>query len=392
MDVKLSAIMTRVLIAVILIALSGAIGWRVYNNLYPDPQFGQHPGDDVTVDVVKVTRQSVPLVLRLTGYAETEHSVAVRAQVGGVLKQVRFHEGDQVKAGQLLFVVDPQPYKILVAQAEGQVRQAEAKLEADRANAKRLKGLTGGGYVSAQDYENAAAQVKEDEAAIATSKAKLAEAQLQLDYTRIRAPIDGKSGALAYKSGNLVQTSAATPLVTINQISPILVRFDVPQSQLPAVQRYAGDGTIVVSAVQSDGTPIEADGRLVFIDNSVNQASGTVSLKARFPNVGHRIWPGQLMTVDLALTTQHDVLVVPTIAVQPGQKGNYVYTVHNDKIAVRSVDVEREYQGTSIVQGDIKPGELVVVRVPRTLKDGIAAKAHIVDMNQAIVVTSPVTP
>lgn len=377
--------MMRISIAAIVVALVGLAGWRIYHNTHPDPMGAHRRHEAMSVDVVKVQQKSVPVVLQLTGHAETEHSVAVRAQVGGVLNKVLFQEGDQVKTGQLLFVIDPEPYRIQVAQSEGQVKQDEAKLEADEANATRITGLTHGGFVSAQDVENARAQVKIDRAAIATDKAKLAEARMQLGYTEIRAPISGKTGAIAFKSGNLIQVSDTTPLVTINQLSPILVQFDVPQSQLPAVRRYAHEGSVVVSAVRSDGTPIEDDGKLVFIDNGVNQASGTVSLKARFPNEGHRIWPGQLMAVDLTLTTEHNVSVVPSIAVQPGQQGSYVYAVENGKVAVRNVRVQREYQGLSIIEGDVAPGDLVVVRVPRSIKDGITVTPRVISLQQAVV-------
>lgn len=384
--------MTRISIAIIVLALAGLAGWRIYDNTHPDAMRDPHRHDTTSVDVVAVAQKSVPVVLRLTGHAQTEHSVAVRARVGGVLEKVLFHEGDEVARNQLLFVIDPAPYRIQVAQSEGQVKQDEAKLEADEANDKRLGGLTHGGFVSAQDVENARAQVKEDRAAIATDKAKLAEARIQLGYTRIRAPIGGKTGAIAFKSGNLIQVSDATPLVTINQLSPILVQFDVPQSQLPAVRRYYRDGAMTVTALQADGTPIERDGKLVFIDNGVNQSSGTVSLKARFPNPRHQIWPGQLMMVDLTLTTEHNVNVVPTIAVQPGQQGSYVYAVQHGKVRVRNVTVRREYRGMSIITGDLHPGDLVVVRVPRSIRDGISVSPNVISLKQAMVTADNSAP
>ncbi|HKI75074.1 MAG TPA: efflux RND transporter periplasmic adaptor subunit, partial [Pseudomonadales bacterium] len=352
---------TRIFVVIVAIALVGVIGWRVYSNTRDlGGRHGEGQEGPVVVDTVRIVRQDVPVVLQATGHAQTEHSVAVRAQVGGVLKKILFNEGDEVKAGQLLFVIDPESYQIQVAQMEGQVKQDEAKLGADTANVKRMSTLTGDSYVSAQDFENAQAQVKVDKAAIDTDKARLEQARMELGYTRIRAPIDGKTGSLAFKSGNLVQVNAAAPLVTINQIAPVLVQFDVPQSQLPNVLRYSRNGDIKVTAVGPDGRAIEDDGDLIFIDNGINAASGTVSLKARFPNAEEKIWPGQLMTVKLTLTTEHDATVVPTIAVQPGQGSSYVYTVAQGKIGVRNVQVQREYQGLSIIGNALKPGELVV--------------------------------
>ena len=377
--------MTRAVLVLVALVLCGVVAWRIYDNTNAARMERHGNSGPVTVDVVAVTKQSVPVVLQLTGHAETEHSVAVRAQVSGVLQKVLFQEGDEVAAGQLLFVIDPEPYAIQVAQSEGQVKQDEARLEADLANAHRVTGLTRGGFVSDQDVENAKAKVKEDKAAIATDKAKLAEARMQLGYTRIAAPISGRTGAIAFKAGNLVQAAEQTPLVTINQIAPILVRFDVPQSRLSEVQQYDRAGSIVVSAVESDGAPIENDGKLVFIDNGVNQASGTVTLKARFPNEAHQIWPGQLMAVNLTLTTEQGVTVVPGIAVQPGQKGSYVYTVQDGRIHVRNVTVQREYRGMAIIEGGVETGDLVVVRVPRNIKEGLAVAPNVIDMQKAVV-------
>ena len=370
--------MTRAVLVLVALVLCGVVAWRIYDNTNAARMERHGNSGPVTVDVVAVTKQSVPVVLQLTGHAETEHSVAVRAQVSGVLQKVLFQEGDEVAAGQLLFVIDPEPYAIQVAQSEGQVKQDEARLEADLANAHRVTGLTRGGFVSDQDVENA-------KAAIATDKAKLAEARMQLGYTRIAAPISGRTGAIAFKAGNLVQAAEQTPLVTINQIAPILVRFDVPQSRLSEVQQYDRAGSIVVSAVESDGAPIENDGKLVFIDNGVNQASGTVTLKARFPNEAHQIWPGQLMAVNLTLTTEQGVTVVPGIAVQPGQKGSYVYTVQDGRIHVRNVTVQREYRGMAIIEGGVETGDLVVVRVPRNIKEGLAVAPNVIDMQKAVV-------
>lgn len=383
--------MMRAVLVLVGLVLGGVVAWRIYDNTHAARMERHGDRGVLTVDVVAVAKQSVPVVMQLTGHAETEHSVAVRARVSGVLQKVLFQEGDEVAAGQLLFVIDPEPYAIQVAQSEGQVKQDEARLEADQANANRVTGLTQGGYVSEQDVENAKAKVKEDKAAIAVDKAKLAEARMQLGYTRITAPIAGKTGAIAFRTGNLVQAAEQTPLVTINQIAPILVRFDVPQSRLSEVQQFDRAGSIVVSALESNGTPIESDGKLVFIDNSVNKASGTVSLKARFPNGTHKIWPGQLMAVNLTLTTEHDVKVVPGIAVQPGQNGSYVYALQDGRVHVRNVTVQREYRGLAIIEGGVETGDLVIVRVPRNIKEGLAVAPNVIDMQKAVV-TADDTP
>lgn len=375
----------RYLFAAAAVIVIGLIIWRVYTVSGQAAGFAQAPrAFTMTVDAVKVSREDIPLVFQANGRAQTRHSVTVRAQVGGTLKKVLFQEGDEVKAGQLLFVIDPEPYKIKIAQADGKVKQDQAKLQADRASAERMTKLIGNSYVSEQDYENAKAQVKQDEATLATDKALLEQARMQLGYTRIQAPISGKTGEITYKAGNLIDANGTTALVTINQIEPILVQFDLPQSQLPALLHYRSTGDIRVSIADAAGNPIASDGELVFINNTVNQNTGTLSLKARFPNKDRALWPGELATIRLTLTVERNAMVVPTVAVQPGQQGDYVFTVEQGKVAVHNVEVARNYEGLAIISKGLRPGDTVVVRVPRELHEGLTVKTHMVTMEQAV--------
>ncbi|HET7570555.1 MAG TPA: efflux RND transporter periplasmic adaptor subunit [Gammaproteobacteria bacterium] len=376
----------RYLLSAAGIVAAGAIAWRIYAVAAPTAPAarGAHHAFEMTVDTIDVGTQAVPLVFQANGRAQTRHSVTVRAQVGGVLKKVLFHEGDRVKAGQLLFVIDPEPYKIKVEQADGKVKQDQAKLAADKANAERMSKLIGNSYVSQQDYENARAQVKQDAATLTTDQAQLDEAKMQLGYTQIRAPINGKTGEITYKAGNLIDANGSTALVTINQIAPISVQFDLPQAQLPTLLHYRKNGDMTVAVADASGKTIATDGKLVFINNVVDQNTGTLSLKALFPNGGRAIWPGELVTVSLTLAVQKNKLVVPMVAVQPGQQGSYVYTVDNGKVAVRNVDVLREYQGLAVIGSGLKPGDLVVVRVPRELHEGLPVKTHTITLAQAV--------
>lgn len=363
------------------LALVGVLGWRIAAIVAPggQPSGGRfaHNASALEVDVVRVSKQTVPVVVHAAGSVKTNHSVAVQAQVGGTLQKVLFEEGDQVKAGQLLFVIDPRPYEIQVAQAQGKVEQDKAKLASDQANAERDARLVKQGYVSTQDNENAAALVLQDKGTLAADQASLEQAKLQLGYTKIHAPISGKTGALAYKTGNLIQANATTPLVTINQISPILVQFDIPQSEIGDLQRYLHDPAMESFIRSSTGSLIARGGKLVFIDNTVNQDSGTLTLKAQFRNSDHVLWPGELVHVSMQLTVEHDALVVPDTAVQPGQQGNYVYLVDNGKVAVRKVDVEREYENYAVIGKGLRPGDEVVVHIPRELRDGLAVRANV---------------
>lgn len=365
------------------IAVIGLLAWRIHALMAPAGHHGRGRGrfarnmNSLDVDVVKVARQSVPRVIHAAGTVQTNHSVAVQAQVSGTLKKVLFNEGDQVKAGQLLFIIDQKPYEIQVAQAKGKVEQDKAKLASDKANAERDARLVKQGFVSTESNQNAAALVLQDKGTLATDQASLAQANLQLGYTRIRAPISGKTGALAYKSGNLIQANATTPLVTINQISPILVQFDIPQSQISDLERHMTDPSMEIFIRSSTGSLIASGGKLAFIDNTVNQSSGTLTLKAIFDNKNHVLWPGELVHVSVQLTVQHNALVVPNTAVQPGQQGNYVYLVEHGKVVDKTVDVEREYKNYAVIDKGLHPGDEVVVHIPRDLHEGLAVRPHL---------------
>lgn len=373
-----------------ILAVIGVLAWRISGLMSPARH---HPrmADSMEVDTLRVTRQPVPLVLHAAGTVQTHHSVAVRAQVGGILKQVLFNEGDEVKAGQLLFVIDPKPYEVQVAQAKGKVEQDKAKLASDKANAERSARLVKQGYVSSQDNQNAAALVLQDKGTLATDEAALEQARLQLQYTHIHAPISGRTGALAYKAGNLIQTNDSTPLVTINQISPILVQFDIPQSQITTLQRYRHDPALNIYVRSSDGSLVANNGKLVFIDNTVNQNSGTLTLKAEFRNRSDELWPGELVHVSMQLTVQPNAIVIPDTAVQPGQQGNYVYVVDDGKVKVQDVTVQRQYRSYSVVSQGLDTGDEVVVHIPRDLREGLTVQTHMLPAIDIADADSPAT-
>ena len=358
------------------LAVAGLLAWRI-TGLMSSAKHHSHTANSLEVDTLRVTRQPVPLVLHAAGVVKTHHSVAVRAQVGGILQKVLFNEGDEVKAGQLLFVIDPKPYEVQVAQAKGKVEQDKAKLASDNANAERSARLVKQGYVSSQDNQNAAALVLQDKGTLAADEASLEQAQLQLQYTHIHAPISGKTGALAFKTGNLIQSGDTTPLVTINQISPILVQFDIPQSQIASLQQYLHDPALNIYVRASDGSLVANNGKLVFIDNTVNQDSGTLTLKAEFHNRKNELWPGELVHVSMQLTVQPNSILVPDTAVQPGQEGDYVYVVDNGKVKVQNVTVQRQYQGYSVISQGLDRGEEEIVLIPRDLREGLAVRAHL---------------
>lgn len=363
-----------VAVAAILVALGG---WRAYSVLSTPASQPGTEAQSLVVDAIRVTRQPVPLVLHAAGVVETTHSVAVRAQVGGLLQKVLFHEGEEVKVGQLLFVIDPGPYKAAVAAARGQVEQDKAKLKADRASYERMLELGENGYISAQDKQNAAALVQQDEGLLAMHHAQLDKAQLALDHTRISAPISGKTGDIAYKAGNLIQANGTTPLVTINQISPIFVQFEIPQSAMRNLFRHRSNPALNVFVRAPGGQLIASGGKIVFVDNMLSQSSGTLALKARFDNGDETLWPGELVRVSVQLSIERDRVAIPVAAVQPGQNGDYVFVIRDGKALVQPVTIARHYQGYAIISGGLDTGDKVAVHIPRDLRDGLAVEANL---------------
>ena len=339
-------------IAAILIAL---VAWRITSNSRADRV---KPADrPLPVDTSVVTIKPMPILLTAVGQVQSEHSVQVRPQVGGVLKQVFFSEGQYVRAGQRLFLIDPAPYQAALASAKAAYLTAKAQAD-------REAPLADKDYVSPQEYESAVA-------AATQAGALLQQAQINLAYTDIRSPIDGLSGSLAVKAGNVVTPADTSPLVVINQMRPILVQYNIPQQFLPEVRRYDRRHSIRIFVTREDGSGNLGEGDLVFIDNSINTSTGTVMLRARIPNRNTTLWPGQYVGVSMRLAMQPDAVVVPQTAVQTGQNGNFVYAVVSGKAVIVPVTMDRQVGDAAVISKGLKGGEVVVTRVPRTLRAGL---------------------
>ncbi len=269
-------------------------------------------GGPVAVRTVPVTRQPMPVVIDAVGTVESEHSVAVRPQVNGVLTAVLFKEGDRVKQGQALFSVDPRPMQASVDQARAALARDQAQLAQAKEQEARLRPLMQKEYITRNDYDVAATQVKSLEAVVAANGAVLEQAQLQLSYAHIKAPISGRTGSLSVDSGNLVTAgTGGAPLVVINSTQPITVALAVPQRFLEDVRRYWNTPDLKVQISLNPGGPAVAEGSLVFIDNTVNPTTGTILLKARFKNEKEELWPGQFVAARIILKVEKDALVLP---------------------------------------------------------------------------------
>lgn len=321
----------------------------------------QKPADDkVPVTVARVELKSVPMQVRAIGSVQPVSTVAVRALVGGQLTRVWFREGDDVRRGQMLFTIDPRPYQAAMQQAQANLARDEANLHNAESQAARYGDLVKKDYVTKEEYERMTSGAEAAKATVAADRAAVENARLQLSYCNIASPIDGRTGTLMVHGGNIVHANDANPLVVINQVTPVYVQFSIPESQLGQVRARGGLGVPVAAAPQGGGAPI-ASGRLTFIDNAVDSTTGTIALKALFANQDRALWPGQFVTVAMTLQERPNAVVVPSQAVQTGQRGQYVYVVKQDNsVEMRPVRVEEALNQQSIIDGGVTPGETVV--------------------------------
>jgi multidrug efflux system membrane fusion protein len=287
-------------------------------------------------------------------------TVVVRPQVGGLLRTVRFREGQEVARGDVLFEIDPRPYQQALARSEAMLAKDSALSAQAAEDEKKAEGLVGKGVAAKEQLDVARANALALESQVKADTAQVEADQLNLSNCTILSPISGRTGDVMTDVGNVVQ-AGSTPLVTINQMAPIDVSFSLPEKDLPDVKRYSQGKPLAVQAAipGSDAAPLA--GRLVFIDNAVDSATGTFLLKAAFDNRDRSLWPGQYVNVVLTLTVQEDATVVPAQALQSGQNGQFVFVVKQDKtVESRPVSVALTYDGGVAISQGLSPGEVVV--------------------------------
>jgi membrane fusion protein, multidrug efflux system len=350
-------------------------------------------GGPVPVVTSKVLTKSVPVTIPAVGTAEALQTVQIRAQTTGQLSTVHFSEGQEVRKGQPLFTLDPRPFQAALSQAEAVLARDTATANNAEQQKTRYEDLYKRGLIPRDQYETQRASNDSLQATLAADRAAVENAKLNLGYTHITAPISGRTGATAVHAGDLVRANDTTPLVIINQVSPIYVSFAVPGRYLGDIRRYQAQKPLVVTArgqasvapgaqapapptAQSQAgqvapgqgatapvasQPVET-GRVTFIDNTVDATTGTIKLKGTFQNTDQGLWPGLFVTVSLDVTTDQNVLVVPATAVQPSASGQYVYVVGADRTAqVRPVEVSRQSGEEIIIAKGLTAGEEVVI-------------------------------
>jgi multidrug efflux system membrane fusion protein len=265
-----------------------------------------------------------------------------------------------VKKGARLFKIDPRPFEATLRQAEAALARDRAQAKNAQENSKRYAVLAEKGFVSRQEYDSARTNADALDAVVKADEAAVENARLQLEYTAINSPIDGRTGVITIQKGNVVKANDV-PLVTINQVTPIYVTFSVPEQELSNIKKHRARGELRVEASIPQNGPKPAVGALTFIDNKVNTATGTILLKATFPNHDRSLWPGQFVDVILTLTTERDRVVVPSQAVQTGQQGQYVYVINEDMTAeLRLVTPGRTYENWTLIDKGVAAGEKVV--------------------------------
>ena len=323
----------------------------------------------VPVKVAVAERRPMPFELAATGMVEPLQTVEVQAQVAGILQRVAFKEGDEVKQGQVLFQVDPRPYRAALDQALAALARDRAQAANAAEDVKRYETLAEKQYVTAQQNEQVRTTAAAAQATLAGSQAAVDQARLNLQYSTIRAPISGRTGSLLVREGNLVRANAQQPLVVINRIRPILTRFAVPAGNLPLIQAHLGKDIVVRAEPTSGGDP--AEGALSFVDNAVDTTTGTILLKGRFSNDDGALWPGAFVNVRLQLYVEPNALVVPAAAVVTGQQGSFVFVIQPDSsAATKPVTVNRTAGDYAVVSGDIQAGDRVVIDGQLRLRQG----------------------
>ena len=314
----------------------------------------------LAVEAAAATPKDIPLQVRAIGSVEPYTFVQVKALVGGALLRVGFKEGQDVRTGDLLFQIDPRPFEIALAQAEAQLARDQAQLKNAEDDAKRYVDLAQKDYVTQERYEQLVSTAEVQRAVVKSDQAAVDNARLSLSYCAIRSPIEGRTGSLVVYPGSLVKANDSGPLVVINQVLPIYAAFSVPEQNLALIKKYRAEGALKTEAFpQGQATPVE--GVLTFIDNAIDTGTGTIQLKATFPNTDRALWPGQFVNVVLTLTVEKGALTVPTQAIQNGQNGQYVMVIKPDMTAEsRPVEVARTYEFDSVISRGLKAGEQVV--------------------------------
>jgi membrane fusion protein, multidrug efflux system len=355
-------LMKRALIVIVFLAVLGGAG-VAYKNVHLAAQPKQAPSAPQAVPVVAtaVARKAMPVRLEAIGTVQPIATVVVKSRIDGQIVKVPIHDGQEVKAGDTLFVLDSRAVEAQARQAEAQLARDRAQLANAKREAERQAQLVSKNYTAAATYETAQTNAATLEATVRADEAALDNMKVQITYYTITTPIDGHVGAVLLKVGNNVKANDTITLATVNQLHPIYVAFSVPQRELPAIREASVGHELQVTATVPGDSGAPETGKLAFIDNAVDSTTGTIALKAVFDNANDHLWPGQFVNASLTLRVEPNALVIPTQAVQVGQNGSYVYVINADKTAEpRDVTIRRSVGADSVIAKGLSEGEQVV--------------------------------
>jgi multidrug efflux system membrane fusion protein len=331
------------------------------------------PPPPVPVVAGAVTQHDVPIYQDGVGTVIAYNTDVVRAQIQGQLISINFTEGQTVHAGDLLAQIDPRPYQAQIDQFEGNLERDQAQLTNAHANLTRYSQLGDKGWATPQLIETQKAQVGQLDAAIKTDRALIEAANVQLSYTRLTSPIDGVVGIRQIDVGNIISPATTNGLVVVTQLDPISLIFTLPEGVLPQIQKQqqASKTPLPVLAYNQDDTLELGKGTLALVNNEILQTTGSIQLKATFPNTSHALWPGELVNARLLVTTRHNGLTVPASVVQQGPNGAYAYVVKSDgTVAIRPIKVAQITDGEALIDSGLQAGEQVVVDGQYRLQSG----------------------
>jgi membrane fusion protein, multidrug efflux system len=361
-----------------LVVVAAGAAWYLGLSAHAPPvraQMAPPPGIPVTPGTVVAA--DVPVYLDGIGTVQAYNTVAVKTRVDGQITKVAFVEGQEVKQGDLLYQIDPRPYQAALDQAVANQEKDKANLVNAQLNYNRDAKIVGNGLaVTQQQFDQDKANVAAGQATVDSDKAAIEAARVNLNYTEIHSPIDGRLGARLVDLGNIVHAADNTPLVNITQLKPIFVSFTLPQETLDEVKLHQAEAPLLVKAVSSDNKTQLSDGKLTLIDNMVDQTTGTIHLKAQFANNDERLWPGEFVNVRVLLSVKKNVPTVPSQTVQEGPEGHYVYVIKPDNtVDRRDVEVAMVESGTAVISKGLKPGDRVVVDGQYRLTNGARIRA-----------------
>lgn len=368
---------TLTIVVVLIIAAGGYFGWRTYGAA-PEraANAAPRPPAAIPVTVTQALAADFPVYLNGLGTVEPYDTVTVRSRVDGQVIKIGFRQGEMVKEGDLLAEIDPRPYQAALDQALSKKAQDEANLKNAQANLERYETLAKQDFASRQQLDTQQATVDQLTAQIKGDQAAIDNAQTQVSYTSIKAPLSGKTGFRLVDPGNIVHASDTTGIVTIVKLQPISVVFTAPEEDVPQINKALAAGTVPVTALSSDGQHILSQGHLALVNNAVDQASGDIRMKGTFANADNALWPGLSVATRLLVDTLKHVVVVPSDAVERGPNGLYVFVVNDDnKVDMRAVKVAQEGNGLSVVAEGVTAGQKVVTAGQYRLKPGVLVQA-----------------